>query len=271
MRTKVAVVIVILLGSLLSIFASAYTYNPSLKDSLPMPSNTPLMTCLKSTKLEVAGVPVWEILGGRALLIISKMSIDADGAPNAYHPEDIGIDFLSNGGRPGNWWALVTDNGRKDGRPVVQNSSAPFPGFYISTTSLFDATRPRIDTKRYIDSRLVPYFVLPKGRSGGARLGDLGVVINLRTHKLSPAIFADNGPSDTIGEGSIRLANNLGVNSNPKNGGVSSGIAYLVFPGSGNGRPKSPEEIESEAMEWFKRLGGIGMCRDCLQLKLKQL
>ncbi len=206
MKKKVAVVIIILLGSILTIFTSAYTYNPSPKDSLLMPSNTPLMTCLESKKLEVAGVPVWEILGGRALLVITKMSIDADGAPNAYHPEDIGIDFLSNGGRPGNWWALVTDNGRKDGIPVVQNSSDSFPGFYISTTSLFDATKSRIDTKRYIDSRFVPYFVLPKGRSGGARLGDLGVVINLRTNKLSPAIFADIGPSDAIGEGSIRLA-----------------------------------------------------------------
>jgi len=265
MRKKVAVVIFVLFGPMFGIFAAADTHDVYPKNSLIFASNIPSNACFKSKKYEVGGVPVWEILGSSALLVITKMSIDADGAPNAYHPEDIGIDSLANAGRHGNWWALATDTGRRDGTPVVQSASDPFPGFYISTTSLFDTTKPKTDPGRYIDSRLVPYFVLPEGRSGGARLGDLAVVINLRENKVSPAIFADVGSSDQIGEGSIRLAENLGINSDPKNGGVSRGIAYLVFPGSGSGEPKPPEEIESEAMAWFRDWGGIERIKACLQ------
>jgi hypothetical protein len=33
---------------------------------------------------------------------------------------------------PGNWWALVTRNGR----PIVQGADDPAPGFYVSTTTL---------------------------------------------------------------------------------------------------------------------------------------
>ena len=39
-------------------------------------------------------------------------AVDADGAPNAYHPDDIGLDALANAGYPHtNWWkdVLVPD------------------------------------------------------------------------------------------------------------------------------------------------------------------
>ena len=40
------------------------------------------------------------------------MMIDADGAPEAYNPDNkSGLDYLGNAGTPGNWWALVTDTG----------------------------------------------------------------------------------------------------------------------------------------------------------------
>ena len=67
----------------------------------------------------------------------SGMMIDADGGYHAYHPDNkSGLDYLGNAGKPGNWWALVTDDGKPSGNPVVQSSSDPAPGFYISTTSL---------------------------------------------------------------------------------------------------------------------------------------
>lgn len=48
------------------------------------------------------------------------MAIDADGAYRAYHPTPgKGLDFLANAGSPGNWWALVTDNGKRSGNPVL--------------------------------------------------------------------------------------------------------------------------------------------------------
>ena len=52
--------------------------------------------------------------------------IDADGSPHAYHPDGrSGLDYLSNAGRPGNWWALVTHNGKPSGKPVIQKRNDP--------------------------------------------------------------------------------------------------------------------------------------------------
>jgi hypothetical protein len=65
-------------------------------------------------------------------------------------------------------------------------------------------------------------------------LGDFAVVMNLRNGKSSYAIYADIG---TMGEGSIALADNLGIWSDARRGGQSDGILYLVFPGSGNLQP----------------------------------
>ena len=264
MKTKTAGVIFFF--TLVIVSLTIPYHNDSFSKSQPIePVDTPPPACRKSIKSEVGGVPVWEILDSGALLFVSGMSISADGAPNTYHPEDKGMDFLANAGRPGNWRSLVTHNGRTNGVPIVQGPSDPFPGFYISTTALFDSTKPITEPGRYVDSRRVPYFVLPMGFSGGARLGDLGVVINLRKDLQSSAIYADIGPCNKIGEGSIRLADNLGIDSDPKWGGVSDGVAYLVFPDSGNDKSNPSEDIESQAMEQFEHWGGIERLRGCLQ------
>jgi hypothetical protein len=62
----------------------------------------------------------------------------------------------------------------------------------------------------------------------------------------SYAIFCDVGPYDRIGERSVALAENLGIRSDARNGGARGGIVFLVFPGSGNGRPRAIEESNSE-------------------------
>lgn len=220
--------------------------------------------CELTELLFVGEVPVWEIRGERGLLFIAGLAIDVDGAPNAYHPQDLGLAHIDNAGKPGNWWALVTDNGRPDGNPVLQEQSDPFPGYYISTTALFDPGFAPTDPRRYVDSRTIAYFVLPLGMAVGAELGDFGVVMNTRNERLSAAIFADLGPRDHIGEGSIALAENLGLYSGPRRGGTSQGIAYLVFRGSGDGRPKSSEEMHSRTLEIFEAWGGKGRLRGCL-------
>ena len=83
----------------------------------------------------------------------SGMMIDADGAYHAYHPDGrSGLDYLGNAGQPGNWWALVTNNGEPDGRPLIQADTDPAPGFYISTTALEDSNCDRKDPRRYVNS-----------------------------------------------------------------------------------------------------------------------
>jgi hypothetical protein len=105
----------------------------------------------------------------------SGMMIDADGGYHAYHPDNkSGLDYLGNAGKPGNWWALVTDNEKPSGNPVIQSSSDPAPGFYISTTSLEDSSVDREDPRRYVNAESINFFVLP-GKLGARReTGRLG-------------------------------------------------------------------------------------------------
>jgi Fungal chitosanase of glycosyl hydrolase group 75 len=173
------------------------------------------------------------------------MTIDADGAPNAYHPENLGLDDLSNAGTPGRWEGLAKD---ADGQPYIQGPDDPFPGYYVSATALMDRTKAVSDPARYVDASKIPFVVLPGGmaRQLGARPGDFAVVFNRRNGRSSFAIFGDVGPFDRIGEGSMALAENLGIRSDARNGGARRGILYLVFPGSGEGKPRTIEEIDTE-------------------------
>jgi hypothetical protein len=193
-------------------------------------------------------VPIGRLPGSSAFFYESGMTIDADGAPNAYHPDNIGLDDLANAGTPGTWEGLAKDH---DGQPIIQGPDDPFPGYYISATALADRSKPANDPTRYVDASRIPFVVLPGGmaRQLGARPGDFAVVFNQRNGKSSYAIFGDVGPFDRIGEGSVALAENLGIRSDARNGGTRRGVLYLVFPGSGNGRPRTIDEIEAEAQK----------------------
>ena len=77
--------------------------------------------------------------------------------------------------------------------------------------------------------------------------------MNLRNGKSSFAIYADIG---TLGEGSVALADALGIWSDARHGGASDGILYLLFPGSGNLRPRTIGEIQSEGEKLLSYWGG---------------
>ena len=207
-------------------------------------------------------IPILRLPGKEAFFYISGMTIDADGAPNAYHPNNSGLDDLANAGAPGNWEGLAKNS---DGEPFVQGPDDPYPGYYVSATALSDRSLPVNNPMRYVDASKIPYIVLPGGlaRRIGARPGDFSVVMNLRNGRSSFAIFGDLGPSDRIGEGSIALAENLGIHSDARIGGVRRGILYLVFPGSGNGRPRTVEEINSEGEQLLRDWGGAVQLVEC--------
>lgn len=172
-----------------------------------------------------------------------------------------GIDFLANAGYPGNWWALAVD---RNGDPFIQSSSDPFPGYYVSTTALFDVSFNTQDPRRYVDSLKIPYIVLPGNgdfrRATGVQLGDFAVAFNSSNQQLSFAIYADVGPKNQIGEGSIALSQALGNDPFLRGRvrrGIARGINYLVFPGSGNSKPRKVSEIETETRQLFEMWGGI--------------
>lgn len=214
-----------------------------------------------------------------AFFFTGGMAIDVDGAPNAYHPDDIGIGQLRYAGRPGKWYGLATD---RDGEPYIQTPDDPYPGYYVSTTALCDGRYQKSDRRRYIDSTSIPYIVLPRNINSmipdanlKVRLGDLAVVASLSNLEgYVHGYYADVGPSKKIdpaaafGEGSIKLARALGHNPFViRNGrkraaqGISSGVLYVVFPGTGTGTPLSNQQIERLAHRVFREWGGLERLR----------
>ena len=201
---------------------------------------------------------IWQ-LPNRVFFFTAGMTIDADGAPNAYHPDDTGIDELANAGRPGQWDGIITD---RHGNPVVQREADPFPGYYISCTSLADTTKDFNDPNRYVDATKIPYVALPQeiAESGGAQLGDFAFVVNRSNGKSSFAIYADFG---ALGEGSVALAERLGIAPNARHGGESHGVLYVFFPGSGNMQPRANDEIQSEGERLLSDSGGLEEISSC--------
>ena len=229
----------------------------------------PAIGCSKKVAFRVSEVVGWSTpAGGSAFFYTSGLAVDADGAYRAYHPGNNGLDSLTHAGYPGNWWALATDDDTKTGNPVVQGPSDPAPGYYVSTTALYDRKNrnPR-DPRRYVDAATVPYIVLPPRGLRYARLGDFATVINLRNGKISGAIVADESQElpDRIGEGSMALAKALGIDPDPREGGQDDGrVVYLVYPGSGNGAPRSVAEIARNSQSLFERWGGMAKIRGCV-------
>jgi hypothetical protein len=205
---------------------------------------------------EVGEVPIWQLPETNVFFFISGMTIDADGAPNAYNLDDTGLDELANAGLPSHWDGIVTD---QRGTPLIQQEDDPFPGYYVSCTSLEDKTKEISDAGRYVDATKIPYVALPEeiAERGGAHLGDFAFVLNLRNGKSSFAIYADIG---TLGEGSVALAATLGISSNARHGGESDGVLYAFFPGSGNMKPRSIGEIQSEGERLLSDSAGLRSC-----------
>ncbi|HEX8547834.1 MAG TPA: glycoside hydrolase family 75 protein [Cytophagaceae bacterium] len=212
---------------------------------------------LERTKIvSVEQTPVYQLKNETAFYFMAGLRVDADGSPRAYHPEDRGLDHLENAGRWGNWWALAT---WPNGVPYLQGESDPHPGFYVSKTSLEDTSIHQFNPSRYVNAEEIPYIVLPEKilRKVNVKLGDFVVVVNTFNKKFSYGLFADVGPPGKLGEASIALTERLGIYANPKDGGIDRGIIYLIFPGTGNGRSRSLEEIDATGKKIFEDWGGL--------------
>jgi hypothetical protein len=231
-------------------------------------NRSPIGNCSKTWLFKRHGVVVWSTAGRHhAIFYKSGFAIDADGAPRAYHPDDqSGLDSLVHAGRPGNWWALVTNNGKQSGRPVLQGPDDPAPGFYVSTTALIDPDNTNVrDPHRYVDAAEIPYVVLHPKALRFAHLGDFATVVNLENGKTAAAIVADeSAPNLPIGEGSIALATALDIDPDPRSGGQDKNVAYIIYPHSGNGGPRELLEIITNANRLFEAWGGIEKLNACL-------
>jgi hypothetical protein len=119
-----------------------------------------------------------------------------------------------------------------------------------------------------INANRVPYFVLPLPvgwpRQFSIPLGDFAAVIF--GGRLAFAVFADFGPKDKLGEGSVQLFRELGQERVRPNGtvrdvGMGPGVITIVFPQSGDPADRENEQtlsaaINSRAARLFQDLGG---------------
>ncbi len=211
------------------------------------------------------GLDFFRPAGSAYVYTTAQMEIDADGAPQAYHPADTGLDALANAGFPGGGWRSVLVADPNDAsKPFVQ-PDGPTAGFFVSMTALQDGFSPASDPKKYVDATKVPYLVFPGGfhrLAGTGDMGDLLMAKNLHNGNVSAAIVADIGPADAeLGEVSIKLVEALGgTNPNPRNGaGKPPGpFRYVVFPRSRRVPrwPLMPDQIQQIAQDLLEAAGG---------------
>lgn len=221
---------------------------------------------------------------GAYIFSTSQTKVDADGAPNAYHPDDVGLhctkgvgfkglDCPANAGYPEKiWWrSVIVPNPQNKNEGYIQ-FDGEYKGYLISQTSLKDKSKSDLDINKYVDSTQVPYLVFPGKFStvkGTGLMGDFGYAINLDANKIAPFIVADIGPPNAhLGEMSIALANALGgTNPNPRTGsGTPKGkIVYVIFPYSRSAPawPLTQDEIQSNATSLLSTIGGEKVLRIC--------
>lgn len=173
------------------------------------------------------------------LQIQVPMTIDVDGAPNAYGPNDKqALDYEANAHvdadkkKPIVGYLTKNDDGKT---PIAQKAGDPFPGFYISTTAFNDPKNSRkTDPRRYVNAAEINYVVIAKkAAQAGVKQGDFVVVHSMRTKQTVYGIVGDSGHSSGA-EGSLALLQRLGYPfKSGKTGSVDEPeIIVRYFPGS---------------------------------------
>lgn len=233
------------------------------------------------------GTKLWrDSASGAYCYATGHSRVDADGAPNAYHPGDLtrsnppflGLDNPANSGWPNhpNWWpSVLVPDPLNRARPYVQ-PSGPFKGYFVAQTALRVRNGNVLLPSTYADSRSIPYVVLPGSifpvRRGTGAPGDVGIAWNLANGKRTPFVVGDTGGGNDamLGEGSIALFAALGgANLNARNGaGVAPGkMRYVLFPGSRAtlGWPASNDTIRVLADRLLNEIGGDSAVSACVE------
>ena len=181
------------------------------------------------------------------VVFVADADIDADGANGqngaiaAYMVGNKGSEALGNGGMAivdgkvvgkNSWFKDIVILG-PDGQPAI------FPGGIIASKTAYHWRKSpdgRVlspsNPEAYVDSETVPYVCVPPE----IRIKARGVVLGCRAvvtwnKKSVECVVADIGPRNKVGEISIAAARALGMNSNPRNGGVEkNNVTYELFP-----------------------------------------
>jgi len=192
--------------------------------SKPLLGTIPLAAANEISE-QFAGARIILKLPGGQIYIEADMDIDADGSPRAK--------------------VIDPGNGQLE-------TSLQFPG--VSGQA------------KNVDAEKVPYFVLPGARPSassfftrmGIKKGDVAAVIF--KDRIEFAIFADVGPANKMGEGSIALAISLGhnpfkiVHGKPVvKFGIPKDVIYIIFPQS-RFTPLTPDTVVEKTRQTGKQL-----------------
>lgn len=113
-----------------------------------------------------------------------------------------------------------------DGRPTARCNRRTDPLFSAATAF-------QQSDGRHLNAETLPYLVVPapsriwNPRAHGVRGGSVAAVVY--RGKVRYAVVGDVGPHDIIGEASYATARGLGIRPDPSDGGVESGVTYVVF------------------------------------------
>lgn len=249
---------------------------------------------------EIGSVKILRDTSTGAIAFASQMQVNTDGAPDSYHPDDIGITHICNGVSVGpncTWKAecmpefriakaegfrgpqkicffgMATD---ADGLPIIQGETDPNPGYFVSTTALRQPNEESRSPRAYLDSNTVPFAVIPRnwqpGGNPSPKLGDFGVAYRRSTGKLAYFVVGDIGPRNKLGEGSVALHQALGNDPfmmrygkrRAYRGIGGRDVAYVLFPGSARpGEHLDTASIESAAAPLLDAFGGEARIKSC--------
>jgi hypothetical protein len=92
--------------------ANTAAYNPVAPAGAPLAGGT--FASLPSLG-SIGGKPIKR--SGTAVVWFAPAALDLDGAPNAYHPNNIGVDYNANGGIPGDMYGVAKN---RQGVPCIQ-------------------------------------------------------------------------------------------------------------------------------------------------------
>jgi hypothetical protein len=139
-------------------------------------------------------------------------------------------------------------------------------GFHRPKVAAVMGTSLLNDDGSGINANTISYMVLPTAvaNQAGIALGDFAVVI--RGVRVVPAIFADTGPANIIGEASIAVHRALGNDPiNAKGEFLDNGleaterVLTIVFPGSGNGKARAANDISASGNLLFLVLRNMSL------------
>lgn len=230
----------------------------------------------------------------------SQMQVNTDGAPDSYHPDDIGITHICNGisvGRNCEWKAscLADFNRAKaegfkgptkiccfamattpNGEPIIQGALDPKPGYFVSTTALRQPGEKANTPQAQLDSNTTSFAVIPKSwhltGSPGPKLGDFGVAYRKSTGSLAFFVVGDLGPNRKLGEGSVALHQALGndpfvMRFGKRRARKSIGghdVFYVLFPRSAQrGRKMDTSSIREVGGKLLEDFGGKERLIEC--------